>query len=216
MNSLIHNGLFQTGRHRISPIVTAAGKMYLAYMLSIKKFPTWWLLLATGIIFFGVGILSFIDPLNSYLKLVKFTGIALLLNGGILLSIVIVNTKYPKERNWMQAESIVHLFFGILFLLNPLLAFIALPYFIGSWMLVVGVFKTFASISFRHFVRGWLLILVAGLVFVLFGLLLLFIPLPKANDITFLLGIFGVIMGSMYIIDSYRYRRMKDTLDMML
>ena len=79
--------------------------------------------LLPGIIFFSVGILAFIDPLNGYLKLVKFTGIALLLNGGILLTIVIVNTKYPKEKNWMQAESIVHLFFGILFLLNPLLGF---------------------------------------------------------------------------------------------
>jgi uncharacterized membrane protein HdeD (DUF308 family) len=185
-------------------------------MLSIKKFPTWWLLLATGIIFFSVGILAFVDPLNGYLKLVKFTGIALLLNGAILLTIVIVNTKYPGEKNWMQAESIVHLFFGILFLLNPLLAFIALPYFIGSWMLVVGVFKTFASISLRRSIRGWLLILPAGVLFILFGLLLLFIPLPKANDITLLLGIFGVIMGSLYIVDSYRYRKMKDTLDMLL
>lgn len=185
-------------------------------MLSIKKFPTWWLLLATGIIFFSVGILAFVDPLSSYLKLVKFTGIALLLNGGILLAIVIVNTKYPNEKNWMQAESIVHLFFGILFLLNPLLAFIALPYFIGSWMLIIGIFKTFASLSFRRAIRGWLLILLAGVLFILFGLLLLFIPLPKADDITILLGIFGIIMGSLYIIDSFRYRKMKDTLDMLL
>ena len=190
--------------------------MYLADMLSINKFPTWCLLLATGTIFFFVGILSFLDPLNSYLKLVKFTGIALLLNGGILLSIVIANTKYPKEKNWMQAESIVHLFFGILFLLDPLLAFISLPYFIGSWMLVVGVLKSFASVSLRHFIRGWPLILLAGVIFALFGVLLLFIPLPKANDITILLGIFGVIMGSLYIVDSFRYRKMKDNLDMLL
>jgi uncharacterized membrane protein HdeD (DUF308 family) len=185
-------------------------------MLSIKKFPTWWLLLATGIIFFCVGILAFVDPLSSYLKLVKFTGISLLLNGGILLTIVIVNTKYPNEKNWMQAESIVHLFFGILFLLNPLLAFIALPYFIGAWMFVVGVFKIFAAFSLRHSIRGWMLILLAGALFVFFGFLLLFIPLPKADSITILLGAFGIIMGSLYIIDSYRYRKMKDTLDMLL
>ncbi|HTR29436.1 MAG TPA: DUF308 domain-containing protein [Puia sp.] len=185
-------------------------------MLSIKKFPTWWLLLATGIVFFGVGLFAFADPLNSYLKMVKFTGIALLLNGGILLTMVIVNTKYPNEKKWMQAESIVHLFFGILFLLNPLLSFIALPYFIGAWMLIVGVFKIFAAVSFRQFVRGWLLILLAGGLFVFFGALLLFIPLPKANDITILLGAFGIIIGSLYIVDSYRYRKMKDTLDMLL
>jgi uncharacterized membrane protein HdeD (DUF308 family) len=185
-------------------------------MLSIKKFPTWWLLLATGLIFLLVGILAFTDPLNSYMKLVKFTGIALLLNGGILLTMVIINTRYPNEKKWMQAESIVHLFFGILFLLNPLLAFIALPYFIGSWMLVVGVFKTIAAISLRRFIRGWLLIGFAGIVFIIFGALLLFSPLPKADAITILLGVFGILMGSLYTIDSYRYRKSKDTLDMLL
>jgi uncharacterized membrane protein HdeD (DUF308 family) len=190
--------------------------MYLAHMLPVKKFPTWWLLLATGLIFLAVGILAFVDPLNGYMKLVKFTGIALLLNGGILLTIVIVNTKYPDERKWMQAESIVHLFFGILLLLNPLLAFIALPYFIGAWMLIVGVFKTIAAISLRRLIRGWLFILVAGVIFILFGALLLFSPLPKAVDITILLGIFGILMGSLYTVDSYRYRKSNDTLDMML
>jgi uncharacterized membrane protein HdeD (DUF308 family) len=116
----------------------------------------------------------------------------------------------------MQAESIVHLFFGILFLFNPLLAFIALPYFIGSWMLLVGILKTFAAITFRQSVRGWLLILLAGMLCNLFGALLLFSPLPKANAITILLGVFGVIMGSLYTVDSLRYRKMSDTLDMLL
>lgn len=192
------------------------GKTYLAHMLPIKKFPSWWLLLATGLIFISVGILAFIDPLEGYMKLVKFTGIALLLNGGILLTIVIVNTKYPNEKKWMQTESIIHLFFGLLFLLNPLLAFIALPYFIGAWMLSIGVCKTLAAFSIRRYIRAWLLILLAGTLFVVFGILLLFSPLPKANDITLLLGIFGVIMGSLYTIDSYRYRKLNDTVDMLL
>jgi uncharacterized membrane protein HdeD (DUF308 family) len=190
--------------------------MYLAHMLTIKKFPTWWLLLATGLIFLSIGILAFTDPLNSYLKVVKFTGIALLLNGGFLLIIVIVNTKYPNEKKWMQAESIIHLFFGILFLFNPLLAFIALPYFIGSWMLLVGILKMLAALTLRSFIRGWPLILLAGALSTLFGGLLLFSPLPKANVITFLLGVFGVIMGSLYTVDSLRYRKMEDTLDMLV
>lgn len=181
-----------------------------------KKIPTWWLLLTAGLIFLSVGILAFRDPLNSYLKLVKFTGIALLVNGSILLTMVIVNDKYPAEKKWMQTESIIHLFFGILFLFNPLLAFIALPYFIGSWMLVVGAVKILAALSLRHIVRGWMLILLAGSLSGLFGLLFIFSPLPKATGITLLIGIFGVVMGSLYTFDSLRYKRAKDTLDMML
>src|SRR6202012_5165404 len=110
-------------------------------MLINKKKSAWGLLLAAGFIFLGIGIFAFIDPLGSYMKLVKFTGIPLLLIGGILLTMAILNTRYPNERKWMKTESILHLFFGILSLFNPLLAVIALPYFIGSWLLLVGALK---------------------------------------------------------------------------
>jgi uncharacterized membrane protein HdeD (DUF308 family) len=190
--------------------------MYLSRMLPTKKFAAWWLMLAAGVIFVSIGLFAFIDPLNSYLKLVKFTGIALLLNGGMLLTLAILNTKYPGERKWQQTESILHLFFGILFLFNPLLAFIALPYFIGVWVLLVGAVKIFAALSLRHSIRGWMFILFVGCICALFGLLLLFIPLPKATGITVLIGVFGLIMGALYIFDAFRYRKMDDTLGLML
>ncbi len=184
-------------------------------MLKARKLAAWWLL-AVGVIFLVIGIFAFIDPLSSYMKLVKFAGIALLLNGGILLTMAVLNTKYPKERIWMQAESILHLFFGILFLFNPLLAFIALPYFIGAWILLVGILKTMAALALRNTNRGWLFLLLVGILCTLFGSLLLFGPLSKANGVTILIGIFGLIMGALYCIDAFRYRKMEDALDMML
>ena len=48
------------------------------------------------------------------------------------------------------------------------------------------------------------------------GLMLLYIPFVKANGVTILIGVFGLIMGILYVIDAFRYRKMKDTLDMML
>jgi uncharacterized membrane protein HdeD (DUF308 family) len=197
-------------------IGSANGKPYLAYMLPSKKSTAWWLLLAAGVIFLVIGIFAFIDPLNSYLKLVKFTGIALLINGGILLTMAVQDTSFPQEQKWMQSESVLHLFFGLLFLFNPLLAFIALPYFIGSWILLVGIVKTIASLSLRHSVRSWVLIFLAGILFDLFGILLLFSPFPKADNITILIGTFGLIIGLLYIVDAFRYRRMEDTPGMML
>ncbi len=180
------------------------------------KFPNWWLLLATGALFLGIGGLAFINPLSSYLKLVKFTGVGLLLNGALLLTICVVNTQYASERKWMQAESVLHLFFGILFIFNPLLAFIALPYFIGAWILLVGLLKTAAALSLKKIIRGWTFILGVGILSILFGLLMLYSPFAKARHITLLIGIFGVIMGSCYLIDAWRYRHAEDAMDMML
>ena len=181
-----------------------------------KKSPTWWLLILTGGIFLGIGILALIDPLSSYLKLVKFTGIGLLVNGALLLVISAVNSKAPRERIWMQAESVLHMLFGILFVFNPLLSFIALPYFIGSWIFLVGVLKILAALVLRASIRGWKFILGVGLLCMVFGILLLDSPFVKANGFTALIGAFGITMGLLYIIDAFRYRKMEETLDMMM
>jgi uncharacterized membrane protein HdeD (DUF308 family) len=50
----------------------------------------------------------------------------------------------------------------------------------------------------------------------MFGFLLLFSPFARATSITLLIGGFGVIMGGLYIIDSFRFRNMENTMDMLL
>src|ERR1700761_7571614 len=169
-------------------------------MSTPKNFATWGLLFIAGVIFLSVGILAFVDPLSGYVKLTKFAGVGLLLNGGLLTAMIIIRPMRPRERNWLQAESILHLFFGILFLLNPLLAFIALPYFIGSWLFLVGLLKIMAAFSLRARVRGWFYVMGVGLVFAVFGFMLLFNSFARATSITLLIGGFGVIMGALYII----------------
>jgi len=181
-----------------------------------KNFATWVLLFIAGIVFISVGVLAFINPMSSYVKLTKFAGIGLLVNGGLLLAMIIIRPMRPQQRNWLQAESIIHLFFGILFLLNPLLAFIALPYFIGSWLFCVGLCKILAALFLRHRLGRWGFIVFVGLIFFVFGALLLFSPFARATSITLIIGCFGLVIGTFYIIDSFRYRKLEDTLDMML
>ena len=77
------------------------------------KFKTWWLLIAVGAIFIAIGVFAFISPFSSYVRLVKYTGVGLLATGAALLTVVVLNKKYPRERDWMQAESILHFLFAI-------------------------------------------------------------------------------------------------------
>jgi len=181
-----------------------------------KNFATWGLLFIAGVVFLSVGVLAFINPMSSYVKLTKFAGIGLLVNGGLLLATIIIRPMRPRERNWLQAESILHLFFGILFLLNPLLAFIALPYFMGSWLFSVGLLKMLAALFLRKRLGRWVFIVFIGFIFFVFGALLLFSPFARATSITLIIGCFGIVMGSFYMIDSFRYRKLEDTLDLML
>ena len=181
-----------------------------------KKFTSWGLLFIVGVIFVSIGVLAFFNPLSSYVKLTKFAGIGLLLNGGLLLAMMILRPGPSRESKWLQVEAALHLFFGLLFVFNPLLAFIALPYFIGSWMLLVGLLKILIVIVLKTGLRGRGFVLAAGLLSTLFGFLLLFSPFAKANSITLLLGAFGLIMGGLYIIDAFRYRNSEQNVEIML
>lgn len=181
-----------------------------------KNSSIWILLMTIGAVFLVIGVLAFTRPLSSYVKLAKYTGAGLLLNGILLQAVIVVNKKYPRESSWMQAESILHFLFALLLLFNPLLSFILLPYLIGIWILLVGLLKTIAALYLRRFVRGWKFILLVGILSVIFGVALLYFPFVRAEGITILIGAFASIMGLLYILDAFYYRKKEDTLDLML
>src|SRR5436190_14966724 len=181
-----------------------------------KNSSIWILLLTVGVVFLIIGVLAFTRPLNSYVKLAKYTGAGLLLNGMLLQTVIVVNKKFPRENSWMQAESILHFLFALVLLFNPLLSFILLPYLIGIWILLVGILKTLAALYLRRVVRGWKFILLVGVLSIIFGAGLLSFPFARAEGITILIGAFASIMGVLYILDAFYYRKREDTLDLML
>jgi len=182
----------------------------------MQKLKTWWLIFSIGIILFSVGVYSWAAPLNSYYKLAKYSGFVLLANG-LLLMWASANRKIiVKEKKWMLAESISDYFFGILLIISPILSFIVFPILIGHWILCLGILKILASVSLKKEIRGWPFILLTGVLSSIFGISIAYISFPKANDITILIGAFAVTMGLLFIIDSFRFKDMDHTLNMIL
>jgi uncharacterized membrane protein HdeD (DUF308 family) len=188
-------------------------KEYIYYM---KRIGTWWLLILAGIILVAVGIYAFVAPLHAYMKLVKFSGIGLLSNGIFLVVVSITNKSCSlKEDKWILAESVLDFCFGIILIFNPLLSFIAFPFLIGPWILCIGILKMTAAISLRRVVSSWVIILAVGFLSSLFGLLIINNPFASSNGITIVLGTFGILLGVLNILDSFRFRKKEDTLNMM-
>ncbi|OJW54247.1 MAG: hypothetical protein BGO55_11090 [Sphingobacteriales bacterium 50-39] len=169
-----------------------------------------------GVVFLIIGVMAFARPLASYVKLAKYAGAGLLINGILLQAVIVVNKRYPRENRWMQIESILDFLFSLLLFINPLLSFILLDYLIGIWILLVGILKILAALSLRSVVRGWRFILLVGILSAIFGGTLLYSPFVRAEGITWLIGAFGTIMGCLYILDGFYFRKREDTLDMML
>ena len=95
------------------------------------------------------------------------------------------------------------------------MTFIAFAILFGPWMVAKGILRIVAATKLK-LIRGRIFILFAGILSVVFGLLVIFYPLSKANGITIFLGLFALIMGTLYVFDSIRYRKISDTLDLML
>jgi uncharacterized membrane protein HdeD (DUF308 family) len=175
------------------------------------KFKVRWLLGLVGIIFILIGLFSVITPLYSYVKIVRFSGMVLLLTGFALQTAsTSSDISFIVEKRSMLVESIVDYLFGLILVFNPFLSFIAFPFIIGIWILLVGIIKIAVSILARNKIRGWLFILFFGVLSCVFAFIIMYAPLQKANEISRILGIFFITMGSVLLFDSTRLKKMHE------
>jgi uncharacterized membrane protein HdeD (DUF308 family) len=173
-------------------------------------------LLIGGIFFVLMGIFCLLSPLHAYVNLVRFSGIALLLNGIILqVSSSYAHMSFPREKISMRLDGILDMIFGILLIFNPFLSFLLFPLLIGSWILCKGIMKIIIGILLRKQISGWKFILVLGILSVAFSLLIFYAPLDRANGITKIIGAFFICLGALLIYDSYKLRRLHETINLL-
>lgn len=181
----------------------------------MKSSNYWWLLTAAGGILFSVGVFSLLSSLNAYIFLVHYSGLTILLNGILLFIVSYKSSSGLKEKEWLLAEVVLDVLFAACLLFNPFMTFVAFALLIGPWMIGKGILKMLASFKLKQ-IRGWIFILMAGLLSIVFGFLIIFYPLKKASGITVFIGSFALIMGTLYIFDSIRFRKSAFTLDLVI
>jgi uncharacterized membrane protein HdeD (DUF308 family) len=182
----------------------------------MKRYRIVWLLGCAGVAFIIIGILCFANPLRTYVDLVRFSGLALLIKGLLLqLASSYAHITFKREKQSMRIESTVDFGFGILLIFNPFLSFIVYPLLIGSWILLVGIIKMVVALLLKKNMGGWSFIFVIGILSCVAAILIIYMPLHQANDITKIIGAFCILMGSIMIFDAIKFRRMNNTLNLL-
>jgi uncharacterized membrane protein HdeD (DUF308 family) len=182
----------------------------------MKKLKSSSLLGMAGVLFILIGLFCLISPLHAYVELVRFSGLALLMNGFVLQAASSsAHVTFRREKISMLIESIVDFVFGLMLILNPFATFILYPLLIGYWILCVALIKIVVSFLVRKQIRGWLFILFIGLLSLGFALAIILTPNSGATEITILFGAFFVCLGSVLIYDSFRLKQMHDTIDLL-
>src|SRR5947209_5132844 len=184
------------------PSATAKGKR-----MAVILARNWWALFLRGLFAVLFGILAFSWPGLTLAVLVLLFG-AYALVDGIFAVIAALKAPQGSKRWWvLLVEGIVGVIVGALTLFWPGLTALALLYFIAAWAIITGVLEIVAAIRLRNVIRNeWLLVL-GGAVSILFGLLLVIMPVAGALAVVWMIGVYACLFGALLVALSFRLRK---------
>lgn len=168
----------------------------------------WWVLLVLGILFIGLGIFVFANPLESYITIAVFFAVSMLISGLFQKWFAISNRDELEGWGWQLALGIMEAIIGIVLLFNLNFTMSVLPFYVGFWLL----FKAFALIGFSfelksYKVLNWWYYLVFGLLLTLLSWLIILNPLFGGMTIVVWTGIALIVAGIAYIMLSFKLKK---------
>ena len=169
----------------------------------VKK---WWVFLLRGLAAILFGVLALIWPELTLLTLVALFGAFVLLDG--LFNVIGGITSRKKNFYWwiLLFTGLLEIAIGVLTLLWPNVTGIVLLYLIATWAVVVGILDIVLAIQIRREIKNEWILIIDGVFSVLIGVLLFIFPAASAVALAWLIGLFAIILGIVFIILAVRLR----------
>jgi uncharacterized membrane protein HdeD (DUF308 family) len=166
----------------------------------------WWMLALRGVAAIAFGILAFIWPGITLLSLVFLFGAYALVNGVLSLIAAFKAPKGTGNKGSLIFLGLLSIIAGLLTFFIPGITALGLVVLIAAWALVNGVTEIVAAIKLRKVITGeWLLIL-AGLLSIVLGILLLLQPGVGALALVFWIGAWAIVMGVLLMILAFKIK----------
>jgi uncharacterized membrane protein HdeD (DUF308 family) len=164
----------------------------------------WWAFLARGLCAIAFGILTWVWPdITVRVLMVAFGAFALA--NGVLSFSKAVDSWYEKDDRWVFViEGLLGIGIAIITLFAPRVTAVALLFYIAAWTLVMGVLETVIAIRLRKEIEGEFWLFLAGLVSVIFAVLLMLFPGNGILGLVWGLAIYAVVFGILLVILAFR------------
>ena len=124
------------------------------------------------------------------------------------MSIVGAVRAAERHERWgvLVFEGLAGLAACALTVLWPTITVLALVIVIGAWAIVTGVLEIAAAIRLRQYISGEWLLALAGAASVIFGFLILFMPIAGALVVALWVGAYAFIFGIIEVVLGIRLR----------
>ncbi len=170
----------------------------------------WWILTIRGALALLFGVMALFWPGLTLLVLAIVFGAYALVDG--ILAGVGAARAGKGRRAPLILMAIIGILAGIAALVWPGLTVLALTLVVGFWAIVIGVAEIVAAIRMRKEIQGEWLIIVAGALSLLFGILVVLWPGLGALTLALVIGVYAILAGITLIVLSLRVRKRQQSL----
>jgi uncharacterized membrane protein HdeD (DUF308 family) len=189
----------QRSELRLSPEL-AAGPMLHALA------DNWWLILLKGICAIIFGLLALAWPGVTVITLVLLYG-AFALVEGVLALVAAVRGDAPAPRWWLAVVGLIGIIAGALTFLWPGITALVLLFLIAAWAIATGIMEIVGAIKLRKEIDDEWLLIAAGVLSVLFGVVLIVQPQVGAVALVAVIAAYAILYGILLSWFAFRLHR---------
>ena len=161
----------------------------------------WWVLLIRGILAILFGVMALTLPGLTLFVLVLLYGVYAFADG---LTALWVGGR--AHAWWFVLLGILGVIVGIFTFIYPGITAVALLYVIAAWAVVRGVFEIVTAIQLRKEINKEWMLIIAGILSALFGVVLVANPAAGALAMVWIIGTYAFIFGLTMIVLAFRLR----------
>jgi uncharacterized membrane protein HdeD (DUF308 family) len=166
----------------------------------------WWIMALRGLLAVIFGLIALLAPGIALLAFIYVFAAYALVDGGIAVITAIQERELLDRWGWILFEGILSLLAGLIAFANPGLAALVLLYIIAAWAIVTGIMEIVTAFAIRDLVsQEWVLAL-AGTLSVVLGILLFLFPGAGILSILWLVGIYGIVFGLLFLVRAFQLR----------
>ena len=169
----------------------------------ISNFRTMFLFRGIAAVLFGV--IALVWPKMTLSALVFVFGVFAVVSG---ITAVVAALRNTDEQGWglLLFQGIVGILAGVVALVWPGITALAFLYLLAAWAILTGIVELVAPLSFPTSFGRALLMVLAGLVSIVFGILIAAQPSSGLLTVVWLIGFYAIVYGVMYIVVYFQSR----------
>jgi uncharacterized membrane protein HdeD (DUF308 family) len=164
----------------------------------------WWLFLLRGVLALIFGVLTLVQPLAALVALVLVFGVWAFIDGISALTLAI-----SGWRSWqLVVVGLIGIAVGLFTFFRPGLTAVGLYAAVAAWSIARGILEIAVAIELRRTIKGEVWLVLGGIFSILFGVLMILLPVAGLLALAWLIGAYALIFGGIMCVLAYRLHRL--------